>query len=522
VVAEEAVSWDEADSSGLAPNIDVSDRAQIVARMIARHGAREAADWATHFALNNYDEGTSGRHAWLAIAAEIRERAKHPQEPSVQRNKVRGPLTLHIWSDPEEGGASVMWDGDGVAASDTELFFGRWAAGWRPTKVPSDLRQWAEDAAAWARRRYGVPVEVAWAPPPQLRNNPIPPKPAGALTRLVRWAERTYEPGTPVKLKQQPEEEWEVYEVGRGPDPDFVGALPLGLRGEVLDDELDFAGPDVVMVPVKVVDARDAYGHQINDLIGLEVVLADHLLEPLVDNWAKHQAVRGTPRHRLGTAQRSRMKPNPKARPIRGPAMDTRFGETVENPDVIDGTEGKHLDAALGRYETFHDKAPIRVAELAHDLPERWIAVGDALAVMYRTDKWKKDGDDIDYKHLHDKGEDKPYEVRKGVRLYEPAAQARRSTVQGGAAGPLSREQGLPVAAPKAVTMLGYCLGLFVRRYDDGEVYEVNPRGCWLFCSPSGDMLAVYSPHEQPDGTSGFLAIMAGGNLRVLKDGIDG
>lgn len=201
------------------------------------------------------------------------------------------------------------------------------------------------------------------------------------------------------------------------------------------------------------------------------------------------------------------VEPNKRARAIGSrPAMDTRFGEEIEDPDAIPTEEGRQLDRAMDRYETFHAKKPLRLIELEHELPTSWTCVGDALAVMYRTDKWKPDGTDEDYKHLHDKGDDKPYEIRKGVRLYEPSS--------GG--------QQLPVSRPRALALLGYCLGLFVRRDDDGEVYESNPRGCYLFSSPSGDLLVLYSPDKQPDGSDGFLAAMAGGNLRVLKDGIDG
>lgn len=192
------------------------------------------------------------------------------------------------------------------------------------------------------------------------------------------------------------------------------------------------------------------------------------------------------------------------------PSMDTGFfGADLEDEEIdrIGGANGRDIDAAMARYQTFHAKEPIRIAELDHELPTRWKEVGDALAVMYRTDKWKKDGNDEDYKHLHDKGDDKPYDIGKGVRIYEP-------TRSGG--------QSLPVSRPQAITLLGYCLGVFVRKDEDGEIYEANPRGCYLFSSPSGDMLAIYSPHEQADGSSGFLAVMAGGNLRVLKDGIDG
>lgn len=239
----------------------------------------------------------------------------------------------------------------------------------------------------------------------------------------------------------------------------------------------------------------------------------------------------------------------------RRPSMDTRFGDEVD-PDEVKGKAGSSVDAALGRYETFHAKPPLRVVDLDHDLPTEWVCVGECLAVMYRTDKWHDDGDDEDYKHLHDEGDDRPYQIGRGVKFYEPKSEWGRSTIDG---NPRPRKtppktQRLPVPVPEAVTLLGYCLGFFVRLHpehsplseadyeaakdlmsaasrgdddarqmlDELSIYEVNPRGCWLFCSPSGDMLTVYSPDEQPDGSSGFLCAMAGGKLRVLKDGIDG
>lgn len=213
--------------------------------------------------------------------------------------------------------------------------------------------------------------------------------------------------------------------------------------------------------------------------------------------------------------------PNRRASALRGrPAMQTNFGHEID-PDEPSGKAGGDLDGAMKRYEIFHEKAPIRVVDLDHDIPTSWSPVGDALSVMYRTDKWKADGNDIDYKHLHDEGDDKPYEFRKGVRFYEPASEVRKSTV-GGKRRQEAPAQRLPVAVPGAITLLGYCLGFFVKRYDDEEIYEVNPRGCYLFSSPSGNLLLIYSPDRQPDGSSGFLGAMAGGKLRVLKDGIDG
>jgi hypothetical protein len=225
------------------------------------------------------------------------------------------------------------------------------------------------------------------------------------------------------------------------------------------------------------------------------------------------------------------IKPNrSRASTLNGRAsMDAkRVGRDVD-PDRYTGKRGKDLDAAMDRYETFHAKRPLRAVELPHDLPTSVIPIGQVLSTMYRTDKWHEDGDDEDYKHVHDNsrgGKDTEYKFGKGVIAYEPAHQARKSIIEADGkrvkAQPIGKAVRLPVSAPGALSLLGYCLGVFVQRFDDEEVYELNPRGCYLFCSPKGDMLAVYSPDAQPDGSKGFLMIMAGGGLRVLKDGIDG
>lgn len=420
------MSWEDIDS-GLAPNSEFPDKEEVATRMIEQHGREQAAQWAEHYAYNNYESGTDGYAYWRSVAEVIRGRS---------------------------------------------------------------LREGVE-------------------------GNPIPPAPKDSQ-KIKAWARRTFPVGTPVIF----EGEW----IALG---DWT--IPDGVKGEVVQQhpsdvrinlfapmpgDSRFAGIERLLAPGDRVEDLDVYVSY--------YAAAEGAIRPLVDTWGSAPQPMG--RHSLPRSQRSPLRPNARARPLKGAAMSTRFGKTVEDPDSVDGTEGHHLDAAMDRYETFHDKAPIRIAELSHDLPKQWVAVGDALAVMYRTDKWKKDGSDIDYKHLHDKRDETPYEFRKGVRLYEPAKESKKSKVRGRRTSRPRREkvQKLPVSVPKALTMLGYCLGFFVRRYDDGKIYEVNPRGCWLFSSPSGNMLAVYSPDQQPDGSSGFLAVMAGGKLRVLKDGIDG
>lgn len=170
--------------------------------------------------------------------------------------------------------------------------------------------------------------------------------------------------------------------------------------------------------------------------------------------------------------------------------MGVRFGREVES-------SGDLVQTATKRYETFHDKEPRRVVRLdaSHKIPSKVDLIGDCQSVMYKTDKWYEDGDDVEYKHVHD----------QGVKVFEPHGVQK-----------WAETSKLPVERPKAIVLLGKHLGFFVKRADDGEVYECNPRRTYLFCSPSGDMLLVYSPRE------GFVALMAGGRLRVEKDGIDG
>ena len=209
--------------------------------------------------------------------------------------------------------------------------------------------------------------------------------------------------------------------------------------------------------------------------------------------------------------------------------MSRHYGTDVdaEHLERIRGASGEDLDKAIKRYHTFHEKDPHWIVELPHDLPTRVVPIGDALATMYVTDKWKRDGDDVEYKHRHGTTEEKWYAVGEGVIVYEPESEAKKSVVVDGRgrkepAPLIEKARRLPVHAPKALVRLGYSLGFFVRRFGSQTIEECNPRGCDLYCSPSGDLLAVYSPDKQPDGSSGFLAIMCGGKLRVIADGIDG
>jgi len=200
-------------------------------------------------------------------------------------------------------------------------------------------------------------------------------------------------------------------------------------------------------------------------------------------------------------------------------SVEARTFGTEIDPDRIRGAEGTSLDAAMDRYQIFQQKAPQRVVRVQHDVPKQVVPVGDALSVMYRSSKWTKDGEeevDTDYKHRHEPDEGREYAAAKGVRIYENARFADAE---------LKRNAGvekIPLPPAHAWARLGYCLGFFVRRDDDGQIHESNPRNTWLLAAPDGHMLAVYSPKPQSNGDVGFLCVFAGGKLRTLKEGIDG
>lgn len=172
------------------------------------------------------------------------------------------------------------------------------------------------------------------------------------------------------------------------------------------------------------------------------------------------------------------------------------FGREIPQPNT--GKIVGPVNDAMERFHTFHKKEPRRLIEInpKHTIPAQVDRIGDLLSIAYRSDKWYADGKDVDYRHVIEQG---------GQTLYEPRGSQR-----------WAKKTKLPVATPKVVTLLGKSLGLFVKREDDGQVYESNPKSSYLFCSPSGNMLLLYSPSE------GFVAMACGGHLSVKEHGIDG
>jgi len=174
--------------------------------------------------------------------------------------------------------------------------------------------------------------------------------------------------------------------------------------------------------------------------------------------------------------------------------MNARFGRDVD-PEELPADDRRSLDSAAHRYDVFHKKEPRRTVALSHAPPAELGLAGQMLSVMYRTDKWADDGDDTDYKHVDD----------PGVKLYLPWGSQ-----------PWLEPERPPLDYPRAFTLLGKHMGTFIERVDTGEIFEGNPRNTFLFSAPDGKMLFIYHPKK------GFLAVMAGGGLRVEAEGIDG
>lgn len=158
-------------------------------------------------------------------------------------------------------------------------------------------------------------------------------------------------------------------------------------------------------------------------------------------------------------------------------------------------TSRENPSDAIRRYKIFHKKEPRGIVKI-QGLPSGFNPLGSCISVMYETDKWKPDGNDERYKHLHD----------EGVIAYEVADDG------------MGYLENLPVDLPSSrdgFARLGRCLGFFVKT-DSGQVREYNPPDSDLFASPTGNLLGVYHPEK------GWLAFICGGDLRVEAGGIDG
>lgn len=154
------------------------------------------------------------------------------------------------------------------------------------------------------------------------------------------------------------------------------------------------------------------------------------------------------------------------------------------------------LDDAIAKYEEFHRYGPKKVFPIAVTIPTRMRELGDAKHVLYRSgkvdpDTLKKPKKPVNYIHEHD----------AGVSVYVPD-------------GKLDTDVPEEFTKVTSLTFLGKCLGFALKDGTEAEGTDPLPDLC---CTPDGHCLLVV----QRD-TRKVLAMMWGGGLQVLPEGIDG
>jgi len=158
------------------------------------------------------------------------------------------------------------------------------------------------------------------------------------------------------------------------------------------------------------------------------------------------------------------------------------------------------MKAAIKKYIEFHSHEPHGVGEMKLVLPHEITCVGDAVDVLYRSDKLNpstgEDEGEIDYVHDHS----------SGVKVYR---------ADRGAVGPVVR---LPAWIRNAeIALLGESLGF---RYTDHDGVEIDARATTaggypeLYAIASGKALLVIQSKRT------LIAVIWGGKLGVERRGI--
>jgi hypothetical protein len=166
--------------------------------------------------------------------------------------------------------------------------------------------------------------------------------------------------------------------------------------------------------------------------------------------------------------------------------------------------------------ETFTDKPAVEKKLLSWGWPKTVREIGTAMAVMYRSDKWRKKGDFEDYKHICESPE--PW------TLYATPAFDLNMPVHG-ASEPIPKGW-----MPENIAVLAFFLGIQCRLYekrgkelflptgDDGLHQVTIPKARLAAArTKEGDLfLTVYTEARGP------LLLVFGQELDVEKDGIVG
>jgi hypothetical protein len=154
---------------------------------------------------------------------------------------------------------------------------------------------------------------------------------------------------------------------------------------------------------------------------------------------------------------------------------------------------------ATAVWKLFHKKPePHELIEMTVTWPTAWEYAGEAVTTYYNSDKWEQDGNYIKYYHDHEGR----ISIWHPAGMFDWTAKAPR---------PPRFKQ------PKAVAVLGYSLGVDVKRHDTDKVRKaIAVRGARLVASPDRKRLWIVE-----EGV-GLVAMIAGPGLAVEAQGIVG
>lgn len=158
------------------------------------------------------------------------------------------------------------------------------------------------------------------------------------------------------------------------------------------------------------------------------------------------------------------------------------------------------VEKASSVWKLFHKKPqPRELIDVNISWPEKWEYAGEAVTTYYDSDKWSEGGKFTKYFHDHTGGK---------IKIWHPAGMFPWTATS---------TRNPPAPTPAAAAVLGFSLGVDVKRHDTGEVQHAYPeKGSYLVAAPAKKHLWIVEP------TRGVVAMIEGPGLVVEARGIVG